>query len=144
MPDAPRKSRFRRFSLWTLLMLTALVAVVCGYLASVRRQYVFEQEFAQRLRTKSWVESSAVAYVPDWLSWWPGSRKWFERIDTVRVWSPMDADDLRQLGELPELRYLDLAGSGVGDRELGLLPTIETLEHLDLEATKVTDAVLIH
>src|SRR5689334_4108139 len=97
---SPPRSRFRRYGLRTLLAVMALAAAPCAYGGSVWRQYVFEQEFTQIVQNKYLGECSAIVYMPAWLRWWPGSRNWFERIDTVRLYGRLDSKVLRQLREL--------------------------------------------
>jgi hypothetical protein len=53
-------------------------------------------------------------------------------------------EGLRQLARLPNLKHLDLDGTGVTDRGLAVLRELPKLERISLAMTRVTDAGVAH
>ena len=56
----------------------------------------------------------------------------------------LTAPGLAHLARMPQLRELDLSGTAVGDRELGVVRQLPQLEQIRLNGTAVTDAGVQH
>jgi hypothetical protein len=146
-PASPRKRRWIRFSLKTLLILMTVLAVWLGlYVKSLRDRKAAVLDI-KRLNGVFGVRFSE----PEWLRHLVGDEEYF--YDPVGVHfnsgdRPTD-DDLaavmKHLQRFRQLRHLTLAGTGITDASLSHLCALKNkLEMLDLSETKISDAGLPH
>ena len=89
--------------------------------------------------------SQQVDPVPDWLKRCLGE----DCFATAEgLWalqdSRLDDDRLSQIGEFPDLRWIDLRNTAVGDSGLVHLAGMEHLEQLTLAGTEISDAGIVH
>src|SRR5258708_7595905 len=123
--DPPKRKRRRfQFSLRTLLIFTLVVAVACAWLGRK-----IEQKRREREAVEAIVKKGGVA--------------WYEMENGIE--KPAGPDWLRNLlGEdfFSEVQGVDFYHRPVTDSELGFLKTLTTIQTLNLESTRVTDAGL--
>lgn len=144
------KRRWWQFSIATMLVITAIVAVCLGlWTSSARRQ----QQAVQKLRDKGW----RVSYHHEWESAKPVPpgpawvRKWLgiDYVDYVEgvgfEGDTITDDDLETLRSFPRLTslYIDEAPN-VSDAGLVHVAALKKLYQLCLRCPQITDAGIIH
>ena len=141
-PNKPprRKRRWFQYSLRTLLILTALVAVWMAWWSHNARQ----QRDAVAALEK---DNVIVHYVEDKNVLWPGwlvdllGRDYFGTVRDVELYGKkLNARDIEHLKSLPSLETLNLTISPISDKDLEGLYGLSQLRELKLFYTQVTDA----
>ena len=148
MPTEPSKAeppkrqrRWFQFSLRSLLIFTAIVAVCCGWMGRRIEQKRNEREAVEaisKLGGEVMYDSGAAPPGPNWLRRLLGEH-FFSKVDQVTLHHVTD-EELTCLDELPDLVSVDLEGASITDVGLSHLRGLTRLENLDLRGTKVTDA----
>ena len=156
-----RKRRWFRFSLRTLLILTAIGGVACGLLGKKIEQKRKERELVSAIRTlggsvnfdyqrtensrPAWIDREAFGAA--WLRAILGDN-FFSDIEFVgfapRPQSKDEAVDnvFEGLQRLPHLQFLYLAGNKINDDRLMTLGVLTQLQGLELHKTQVSDAAI--
>jgi hypothetical protein len=136
-----RKRRWYQFSLRTLMIFTAIIAVGFGWLVSKIAKKRHEQALVAGIRE----HGGGVEYdssVPTSLRWLLGGN-FFNDVQYAWITRADDAT-LRSLAELTRLRGLHLFGDGVTDAGLANLKRLAQLQWLYVDNTRVTDAGLVN
>ncbi len=151
--DPPkRKRRWFQYSLRSLLIFAAIVAVACGWLGSKIERKRRERAAAEAIvklqgqvswdyervagDPHSWQPAGAVPFGPSWLRAILGDN-FFSEVDCIYCFS-----GLENLREFPRLRSLRLMSLGVTDDGLEAVKTLTELHDLALIDTKVSDAAV--
>ncbi len=136
-----RKRRWFQFSLRSLMIFTAIVAVEFGWLGSKIAKKRQEQALVAGIRE----HGGGVEYdssVPTSLRWLLGGN-FFNDVQYAWITRADDAT-LRSLAELTRLRGLHLFADGVTDAGLANLKGLAQLQWLYVDNTLVTDAGLVN
>ncbi len=144
-----QRRNLMRFGLKSILVLTTLVAVICGVWL---RQAQVQREVCEHLSTagiKMKLDTPA-----EWLSWLPqsvlslGGGHFFCSVTDVQLryegktpdgHVPHDNDLLVWVSRLPNLKHLRIEGSLVDPRDFSLLSNCRKLESLDLAYGSLVD-----
>lgn len=148
----PRRKRWWQFSLATMLILTAIAAVVLGlWTDSARRQkravlWIEEQGgfcgYSYQMKPPFNLPPPGPAWLRDWLG--------IDYLDYVQSAhledeSVTDADLARLAKDLPRLTRLQIAyAPKVTDAGLAQLESFQELESLGLDCPQMTDAAMAH
>jgi hypothetical protein len=152
-----RKRRWFQFSLRTVMIFTALVAVVCGWLGSKIERKREERDAVKAIEALGgvviydfqWVDYEFVSDAPPpgpaWLRSLLGD-EFFGAVDFVALRSRPEAidDSLESFKGLAQLRTLLLSETGVSDAGLAHLRGLTHLRRLSLNRTNVTDAGIVN
>jgi Leucine rich repeat len=157
-PDPPkRKRRWFQFSLRTLMIFTAVIAIACGWVARKTEQKRRERE---ALRALAALNPGHLVFFydyqcppgdvfaeppgPAWLRKLLGD-DFFGSVDGISI-SQTAAQDasLVHLKYFPELHSVDLSETNITDLGLANLESLTQLEVLFLAGTKITDAGMAH
>jgi hypothetical protein len=132
-------SRFRRYRLRTLLAATAAAALVAAYVGSVRRQYLFEMDVADRC-VAAGHDVMLADRPPAWLAWTGIEAPWSTRIHALVLNAPVDDGLARSIGELSRLESLCVYQNS--DAALAHWSGLTGLKTLHLEGEGITPAGL--
>jgi Leucine-rich repeat (LRR) protein len=157
--DPPkRKRRWFQFSLRTLMIFTALVAVAAGRLGKHIEQKRMEQEAVDAIRKQGGVVlydyaiRDAAGHNGKWELWGPAwlrnllGEGFFSAARIAHFSFPHSISDaeLGNLNRLTQLKSLRLCGTKVTDAGLASLNGLTQLEDLDLSGNNITAAGLQH
>ena len=141
-----RKRRWYQFSLRSLLVFTAVIAVTCGWLGkrTVRKQ--IEQSAINALRRKGPIFTSydyrtgpnATPPGPRWARWLLGDN-YFREVEIVNLSGPrFEDEDLTNVREFPYLSLLALLGTkNITDAGLANLRGLTHLKSLHIENSRL-------
>jgi hypothetical protein len=143
-----------QFSLATLLLLVAVIAVPCGWLAReaelARQQRAFVARIEAHGERRIYYHGYAPGIFPDFAD--PRFMEWLTAVfgddmfaELAEVWADQVTDlDFTVIARLKKLHVLDLRKTSVTDADLAQLRGLTQLRWLYLDETGITDAGLVH
>lgn len=142
-PDRPRR-RWYQFRLRTLLIATALIAIVLAWYTSgpqrQRRAVAAIRSFDGYVQ----FDYRRNQYVPRPLLDWVGEEYFAEVTGVSYEWNRVDDSALEPLEDLRSLQNLVLSESPLTDVGLARLERLSSLQTLNLRGTPISDASLEH
>lgn len=157
MNDTP-KPRSGRFSLRTLILLVTICSALFGWMGSYHRRAKQREAIVDSIYKSGGGVSydyrydknrgiNPQPYGPSWLRSLLGEYYFCEvyRVEYGLGSRPLTDSEVSQLGELRQLKHLDLTEKGIDDSKLANLRELTELEYLSLQWNKgITDAGLVH
>ncbi len=151
-----QKLHWFQFSLRTLLVVTVVLGLACGWLANNAERKRRERDAVAAIQKVGGsafydyqhnveyqdVPPSATPPGPEWLRRLLGDN-FFCKVDSAYlVRSSVSDADIENLATLADLKVLMLEGANVGDTQLERLKGLTQLKGLNLQGTKVGDAAM--
>jgi hypothetical protein len=145
MSDSPKpKRRWFQFSLRTLLLLTALSAVLLGMWTTYVAPYRAQRRAATALQTLGATLNERQADGPAWVRTLVGEKDFVKVHECWIGFKPISDNDFRHVKALTKLQTLHLMDLDISDAGLAHLKGLTNLRTLTLYKIQVTDAGLAH